>query len=298
MRGTTRFQPDPGRCQLGEELPHLAAPEVTPDNRLLVLIDAVHLKDMLGGTRPILIIVMGRLPLAALHTSQPGTIDAVGGRPPQHHLSGPNRRSMLSSAGTRVAGGAARHCTPSASCWRPSSRSAARSANTIFPANTSSLGASGWRPRPRRRCSGITRPTSGREKFDRIAQRRDTANKASEISDFGVCTSWGIRGKDLNLSHVLRKRMQYPELKRAVRDQRQAFEASPVLIEGKAFSTQLTQDRLHAVISHQPQSARSCACTPGRDDRERFVHLATDTAWLAGYLHELTAFPRRGAMTT
>jgi len=156
----------------------------------------------------------------------------------------------------------------------------------------------GARPWSRRRGSGTTRPTSGREKFDRIAQRRDTANKASEISDFGVCTSWGIRGKDLNLSHVLRKRMQYPELKRAVRDQRQAFEASPVLIEGKAFSTQLTQDRLHAVISHQPQSARSCACTPGRDDRERFVHLATDTAWLAGYLHELTAFPRRGAMTT
>jgi len=49
MRGTTRFQPDPGRCQLGEELPHLAAPELTPDNRLLVLINAVHLKDMLGG---------------------------------------------------------------------------------------------------------------------------------------------------------------------------------------------------------------------------------------------------------
>ena len=55
-----------------------------------------------------------------------------------------------------------------------------------------------------------------------------------------------------------------------MRDQRQAFEASLVLIEGKAFSTQLIQDRLHAVISHQPQSARSCACTPGRDDRERF----------------------------
>jgi len=49
MRGTTRFQPDPGRCQPVEELPHLAAPELTPDNHLLVLIDAVHLKDVLGG---------------------------------------------------------------------------------------------------------------------------------------------------------------------------------------------------------------------------------------------------------
>jgi hypothetical protein len=54
------------------------------------------------------------------------------------------------------------------------------------------------------------------------------------------------------------------ELKRAVRDQRQAFEASLVLIEGKAFSTPLIQDGLHAVISYQPQSARSCACTPDR----------------------------------
>ena len=143
MRGTTRFQPDPGRCQLGEELPHLAAPEVTPDNRLLVLIDAVHLKDILGGTRPILIIVMGRLPLAALHTSQPGTIDAVGGRPPQHHLSGPNRRSMLSSAGIRVPGGAARHSTPSASCWRPSSRSAARSVRPIPAASAPQGGGHG-----------------------------------------------------------------------------------------------------------------------------------------------------------
>ena len=52
--------------------------------------------------------------------------------------------------------------------------------------------------------------------FDRIVQSWDTANKATELSDFSVCTSWGIAGKDLYLLHVLRKRMEYPELKRAV----------------------------------------------------------------------------------
>jgi len=41
-------------------------------------------------------------------------------------------------------------------------------------------------------------------------QSWDTANKASELSDFSVCTSWGIKGKDLYLLHVLRKRMEYP----------------------------------------------------------------------------------------
>jgi phage terminase large subunit-like protein len=37
------------------------------------------------------------------------------------------------------------------------------------------------------------------EKFDHIVQSWDTANKASELSDFSVCTSWGIKGKDLYL---------------------------------------------------------------------------------------------------
>src|SRR5262249_52463637 len=85
MRGTTRFQSDPGRCQPVEELLHLAAPKLTPDNRLLVLIDAVHLKNMLGGIQTNSDNRHETAPLAALHTSQPGTTDAVGGRPPQHH---------------------------------------------------------------------------------------------------------------------------------------------------------------------------------------------------------------------
>jgi hypothetical protein len=76
-------------------------------------------------------------------------------------------------------------------------------------------------------------PNERPEKFDRIVQSWDTANKATELSDFSVCTSWGIKGKDLYLLHVLRKRMEYPELKRAVCEQCEAFEANVVLIEDK-----------------------------------------------------------------
>src|SRR6202045_3213360 len=32
------------------------------------------------------------------------------------------------------------------------------------------------------------------ERFERIVQSWDTANKATELSDFSVCTTWGIRG--------------------------------------------------------------------------------------------------------
>ena len=73
-------------------------------------------------------------------------------------------------------------------------------------------------------------------------QSWDTANKASELSDFSVCTSWGALGKNLYLIDVLRRRMEYPEPKRAVREQYERFNPAVVLIEDKASGTQLIQE--------------------------------------------------------
>ena len=135
------------------------------------------------------------------------------------------------------------------------------------------------------------------EKFDQVVQSWDTANKASELSDFSVCTSWGIRGKNLYLLHVMRRRMEYPELKRAVREQCEAFEASVVLIEDKASGTQLIQelvaDGVHAVTRYQPQSDKIMRMHAQTAMIENgFVHLPKEAAWLAEYLHELTVFPK------
>jgi predicted phage terminase large subunit-like protein len=135
------------------------------------------------------------------------------------------------------------------------------------------------------------------EKFDHIVQSWDTANKASELSDFSVCTTWGINGKDLYLLHVLRRRMEYPELKRAVCEQRAAFAADVVLIEDKASGTQLIQELvaegLHAVTRYQPQSDKVMRMHAQTAMIENgFVHLPKEAAWLAEYLHELTVFPK------
>jgi predicted phage terminase large subunit-like protein len=128
-------------------------------------------------------------------------------------------------------------------------------------------------------------------------QSWDTANKASELSDFSVCTSWGIKGKDLYLLHVLRRRMEYPELKRAVCEQCAAFAANVVLIEDKASGTQLIQELiehgLHAVTRYQPQSDKIMRMHAQTAMIENgFVHLPKEAAWLAEYLHELTVFPK------
>ena len=50
-------------------------------------------------------------------------------------------------------------------------------------------------------------------KFSQIFQSWDTANKANELSDYSVCTTWGYLDKKLYLLHVLRKKLEYPELK-------------------------------------------------------------------------------------
>jgi predicted phage terminase large subunit-like protein len=133
-------------------------------------------------------------------------------------------------------------------------------------------------------------------KFERVVQSWDTASKASELSDFSVCTSWGILGKDLYLLDVLRRRMEYPELKRAVREQYERFRPSVVLIEDKASGTQLIQelvaDGLYAVTRYQPQSDKVMRLHAQTAMIENgFVHLPDAARWLAQYLHELTTFP-------
>ncbi|MBV8419077.1 MAG: phage terminase large subunit [Hyphomicrobiales bacterium] len=133
--------------------------------------------------------------------------------------------------------------------------------------------------------------------FDRIVQSWDTASKATELSDFSVCTSWGIRGKELYLLDVLRRRMEYPELKRAVHEQYERFRPDVVLIEDKASGTQLIQELiaegLHAATRYQPQSDKIMRMHAQTAMIENgFVHLPDSAPWLAAYLHELTSFPK------
>lgn len=56
-------------------------------------------------------------------------------------------------------------------------------------------------------------------KFEMVFQSWDTANKPTELSDYSVCTTWGVKEKHIYLLHVLRRRMDYPALKRAVAEQ-------------------------------------------------------------------------------
>ena len=134
------------------------------------------------------------------------------------------------------------------------------------------------------------------EDFDQVLQSWDTANKPSEISDYSVCTTWGIKDRRLYLLHVLRKRMDYPSLKRAVREQWLVIAATVVLIEDKASGTQLiqelTEDGLHAVTRYKPDGDKLMRLHAQTGVIENgFVYLPGEAHWLAEYIHEITTFP-------
>jgi predicted phage terminase large subunit-like protein len=134
------------------------------------------------------------------------------------------------------------------------------------------------------------------ERFERIVQSWDTANKATELSDFSVCTTWGIRGKNLYLLGLLRQRLEYPALKRAVREQQNLFNATEVLIEDKASGTQLIQelivDGCHGVTRYQPTIDKIMRLNAQTAMIENgFVYIPETAPWLAEYLHEMSVFP-------
>ncbi len=135
------------------------------------------------------------------------------------------------------------------------------------------------------------------ESFDQIIQSWDTANKPSELSDYSVCTTWGIKENRIYLLNVVRKRLGYPELKREVRGQALLYGPSVILIEDKSSGTQLIQELveegLYNVHRFKPEydkvmrlHAQTAAIENG------FVYLPREAHWLAEYLHELMTFPR------
>ena len=139
-------------------------------------------------------------------------------------------------------------------------------------------------------------PNEKPETFDSIIQSWDTANKESELADYSVCTTWGVKGDKLYLLHVLRKRMEYPDLKRAVMEQSRDWKASTVLIEDKASGTQLIQElrqtlsKVKGVKSEGDKVMRMQAQTAAIENGR--VLIPKDAYWLPDYVQELVTFPK------
>jgi predicted phage terminase large subunit-like protein len=112
-----------------------------------------------------------------------------------------------------------------------------------------------------------------------------------------VCTTWGKKEKNLYLLHVLRRRMEYPDLKRAVREQADVFKPNTILIENKSSGAQLIQELvregMHSVRKYDPRERdKVMRLYPVSSMIENgFVFLPDQAPWRAEYLHEIASFP-------
>ena len=132
--------------------------------------------------------------------------------------------------------------------------------------------------------------------FDRIIQSWDTANTISEISDYSVCTTWGVKEKRIYLLHVLRKRLTFPELERAIHQQRDIYKPTEIIIENHASGISMIQklrsEGLGIVTGHKPKGEKKMRMAAQATRIENgFVYVPYEAHWLPEYLHELSVFP-------
>lgn len=136
-----------------------------------------------------------------------------------------------------------------------------------------------------------TRP----KRFEYVLQSWDTANKASEIADYSVCTTWGVQDKKLYLLDVIRERLEYPDLKRLVVHNMNKWDAKHVLIEDKASGVQLIQElekthsKVKGIKCTDEKTMRVLQQTPAIESGN--VLFPEDAPWLECFLKEALSFP-------
>jgi predicted phage terminase large subunit-like protein len=135
------------------------------------------------------------------------------------------------------------------------------------------------------------------DRFDQILQSWDTASKDTELANYSVCTTWGIKDRSVYLLDVFRQRLDFPGLKRAIHDLARRHNATIVLIEDKASGIQLLQELRadnFSLARPAPQldgdkvmrlRAQTAKIANG------FVLFPKEAPWLDTYLRELLSFP-------
>jgi len=137
-----------------------------------------------------------------------------------------------------------------------------------------------------------------RHEFLKVLQSWDTGMTDAPTSDYSVCTTWGFkRGENKwYLLDVFRKRLAYPDLRRAVLELRGRWKADKMIMEKAGSGYALYQD-LRSTGDHWPVMV-----TPIANKEERFngclgeveaghFLLPREASWLDDFKRELKAFP-------
>jgi predicted phage terminase large subunit-like protein len=133
--------------------------------------------------------------------------------------------------------------------------------------------------------------------MDGILQAWDCGYEQGEDSSYSVCQTWGAKDGHFYLLNQLRKRLAYPDLVRAVKEQARLFNPEKILIERAASGRSLVQDLYsltHLPIKPIPTTNKS------KEERAFLitdiieagrVWLPKNANWLNDFTDELSHFP-------
>lgn len=137
-----------------------------------------------------------------------------------------------------------------------------------------------------------------RHRFIKVVQSWDTGMTSAPTSDYSVCTTWGFELEERKwyLLDVFRKRLDFPDLKRAVIDLRHRYRADKVIMEEAGSGYALYQDlratgklRLLMIPPVSSKEERFNGCL-AEVEAGHFL-LPCEAPWLDDFRRELQAFP-------
>lgn len=137
-----------------------------------------------------------------------------------------------------------------------------------------------------------------RSSFLHIVQSWDTAMTGEPTSDFSVGTTWGYRDGNWHLLDLVRRRLDFPDLKRAVIGEAKRWRADNVLIEQAGSGISLLQQLRMEFPGRQVFCPRSSRISKEERVEAQSARLETgkyllpvEAPWLDDLRKELLAFP-------
>lgn len=127
----------------------------------------------------------------------------------------------------------------------------------------------------------------------------DTAVKTKDINDYSVITFWVTDKQNrYYLVDVIRKKLEYPDLKRSIMEAAARFKPHQILIEDKASGSSLIQDlkrdgvsKVHSYLPPAGQDKTMRLHTLTHIFESGKVFLPKQALWLHDYRTELLGFP-------
>jgi len=133
-------------------------------------------------------------------------------------------------------------------------------------------------------------------KFEAIYQSWDTAIKVNHLSDYSVCTTWGVCQNKYYLIDLLSDKLEYSYLKDAMIRLAKKWQPKMILIEDKASGQSLIQDlkleKFYNILPKKPKTdkiTRFATILPFFTLEQ--ILLPKESSWVDEVIEQITSFP-------